>query len=88
MKYESVRFISNGAIKKAVVSKEADFSARRKTFVDVVDVNEKEERRPRTVPWGTPESTGQGSECVPSTSIRWVRPSRKNAEQLRRLLRI
>ena len=43
MKYEGVRFISNGAIKKAVVSKEADFSARRKTFVDVVDVDKEEE---------------------------------------------
>ena len=43
MKYEGVRFISNGAIKKAVVSKEADFSSRRNTFVDVVDVDKEEE---------------------------------------------
>ena len=44
MKCEGVRFISNGAIKKAVVSKEADFSARRKTFVDVVNVDKEEKR--------------------------------------------
>ena len=44
MKYESVRFISNGAIKKAVVSKEADFGARREAFMDVVNVDKKEER--------------------------------------------
>ena len=43
MKYEGVRFISNGVIKKAVVSKEADFGARRKTFVDVVNVDKEEE---------------------------------------------
>ena len=44
MEYESVRFISNCVIEKAVVSKEADFGARREAFMDVVNVDEKEER--------------------------------------------
>ena len=44
MKYESVRFISNGAIKKAVVRKETGFSARREAFMDVVNVDKEEER--------------------------------------------
>ena len=44
LELESVRFISNGTIEKAVVSKVADFGARRKTFMDVVNVDEKEER--------------------------------------------
>ena len=59
------RVVSNGAIEKNVVREEADFSARRKSFVDVVNID-KEEEGPRTVP----ERTGQGSESAPSTMTR------------------
>ena len=58
------RVVSNGAIEN-VVREESDFSARRKSFVDVVNID-KEEKGPRTVP----ERTGQGSESAPSTMTR------------------
>jgi hypothetical protein len=32
---------------------------------------------PRTVPWGTPEVTGAGSDATPSKITLWVRPARK-----------
>jgi hypothetical protein len=32
---------------------------------------------PRTVPCGTPEATGAGSDATPSTITLWVRPARK-----------
>jgi hypothetical protein len=32
---------------------------------------------PRTVPCGTPEATGAGSDATPSTTTLWVRPARK-----------
>ena len=40
---ECVRVVSNGTIEKAVVSEKADFSTRRKSFMDVFDIVEKEE---------------------------------------------
>ena len=43
MELESVRVISNGTIEKVVVRKDDDFGARRKAFMDVVNVDEKEE---------------------------------------------
>ena len=76
MKFEGVRVISNGTVEEAVVSKETDFGARREAFMDVINVDKKEEG-PRTVPWGTPERTGQGSKSAHSTRTRWVRPCRR-----------
>ena len=38
-----MRVVSNGTIEKAVVSDKADFSTRRKSFLDVNDIDEKEE---------------------------------------------
>ena len=43
LKKKSVRVVSNGTVKKTVVSKETDFGARRESFMDVVNVDEKEE---------------------------------------------
>ena len=43
LKSQSVGWISNGSIEEAVVSKEADFSARREILVYVIYVDEEEE---------------------------------------------
>ena len=42
MERESVRVVSNGTIEKDVISEKAGFSSRRKSFVDVINIDEKE----------------------------------------------
>ena len=58
------RVVSNGAIEKNVVREKADFSARRKSFVDVVNID-KEEEGPRTVP----ERTGVRKRAIDNDSL-------------------
>ena len=90
MEEKSVRVVSNGTIvENTVISEKADLGARGrgKSFMNVINVDKKEEG-PRTVPWGTPERTGQGSERAPSTRTAWERPCRKDADQLKRLPRM
>ena len=43
MEKKSVRVVSNGTIEKTVISEETDLGARGKSFVNVIDVDEKEE---------------------------------------------
>ena len=84
MKYEGVRFISNGAIKKAVVSKEADFGARREAFMNVVNVDIRKERGPRgQCPGGL--QRGRGKCAVNKDPLSMALYCRKDADQLRRL---
>ena len=52
-------------IEKTVISKEADFGARRKAFMDVVNVDEKEERTQDSTLWDSREDrAGVGKYAV------------------------
>ena len=44
MKQKSVRFLRKGNVKTIVVSKETGFGARRESFMEIVSVDEQEER--------------------------------------------
>ena len=44
MEFERVRFVSNGSVKQAVVSEKADFRSRRESYVNIVNIDQEEER--------------------------------------------
>ena len=43
MEKKSVRVVSNGTIEKTVISEETDLGARGKSFVNVINIDKKEE---------------------------------------------
>ena len=74
----------NTAVQHTVISKKLSDGFWRYVLWEVVNV-QKEQQWPRTLPCGTPDSTGEEVEDDPSSSTCWLRPSRKLLINLFRL---